>query len=53
MALHWLRLIACVLIGVIYIASEFGDIFVKRYDRRLMNTLRPPVAKYKIIDDSK
>lgn len=49
---HWLRLIAVVLLGSIYIASEFGGIFMKRYERRL-STLRPPIARYKILKDSK
>ena len=52
MDMHWLRLIAVVLIGCIYIVTEFGENFMKRYERRL-STLRPPVARYKIIDDSK
>lgn len=52
MNMEWLRLVAFVLIGIIYIASEVGDIFEKHYANRFI-TRRPPIARYKVIDDSK
>lgn len=48
----WLRLIAAVIISALFIVTELGDIFIKRYDSSPY-TLRPPVAKYKIIKGSK
>lgn len=48
----WLRLVAYVIIGSIYIASTLGNTFEKHYAVGFI-TRRPPLAKYKIIDDSK
>lgn len=52
MDLDWLRLVVFVLSAVMYAYFKAGEHIERHYMDRL-GTLKPPVAKYKIIDDSK
>lgn len=52
MILDLLRLVIFVLGGSLYIASEFGDTIIKRYDS-YPGVYMTRDAKYKVVDDSK
>lgn len=48
----WLRLIAAVIISALFIATELGDTFIKRYDE-YPGVYMARDAKYKVIKGSK